>query len=276
MPAAFCSCRSRFLTVVQLVDGVPWLIDGQHRIDARKTGPVDNGDQPGLGLRGLRRAERAADERTAWFRSGCGAGSGSRLRIASVVWRRPGEIVVASQRGDGLRACLDRASDRRTPSRRSNGATDSRRVGAAAVVLDWHDIRAAAARAVAEVEQWIAKRHPPRPVGRPPKTEGDENLGRRRLPAKRSSARPRTPTPACTGEIDRERRPRCSIVDREAGAEWRRDPCRSPSLSSSSRSGVPPAAVHHDGLMAAGRILADGIGMSPGARERVRRFGPAP
>ena len=35
-------------------------------------------------------------------------------------------------------------------------------------------------------------------------------------------------------------------------------------------------AVHHDGLMAAGRILADGIGMSPGARERVRRFGPAP
>ena len=85
-----------------------------------------------------------------------------------------------------------------------------------------------------------------------------------------------TPTPACTGEIDRERRPRCSIVDREAGAAWRRDPCRSPSLSSSSRSGVPPAAVHHDGLMAAGRILADGIGMSPGARERVRRFGPAP
>ena len=85
-----------------------------------------------------------------------------------------------------------------------------------------------------------------------------------------------TPTPACTGEIDRERRPKCSIVDREAGAAWRRDPCRSPSLSSSSRSGVPPAAVHHDGLMAAGRILADGIGMSPGARERVRRFGPAP
>ena len=85
-----------------------------------------------------------------------------------------------------------------------------------------------------------------------------------------------TPTPACTGEIDRERRPRCSIVDRKAGAAWRRDPCRSPSLSSSSRSGVPPAAVHHDGLMAAGSILADGIGMSPGARERVRRFGPAP
>ncbi len=75
-----------------------------------------------------------------------------------------------------------------------------------------------------------------------------------------------TPTPACSGEIDRERRPRCSIVDR--------DPCRSPSLSSSSRSGVPPAAVHHDGLMAAGRILADGIGTSPGARERARRFGP--
>ena len=85
-----------------------------------------------------------------------------------------------------------------------------------------------------------------------------------------------TPTPACTGEIDRERRPRCSIVDRAAGAAWRRDPCRSPSLSSSPRSGVPPAAVHHDGLMAAGRILADGIGMSPGARERVGRFGPAP
>ena len=84
-----------------------------------------------------------------------------------------------------------------------------------------------------------------------------------------------TPTPACSGEIDRERRPRCSIVDRAAGAAWRRDPCRSPSLSSSSRSGVPPAAVHHDGLMAAGRILADGIGMSPGARERARRFGPA-
>ena len=74
-----------------------------------------------------------------------------------------------------------------------------------------------------------------------------------------------TPTPASTGEIDPERRPRCSIVDREAGAAWRRDPCRSPSLSSSPRSGVPPAAVHHDGLMAAGRILADGIGMSPGA-----------
>ena len=52
-------------------------------------------------------------------------------------------------------------------------------VEAAAAVLDRHDIRAAAARAVAEVEQWIAKRHPPRPVGRPPKTEGDENLGRR-------------------------------------------------------------------------------------------------
>ena len=46
-------------------------------------------------------------------------------------------------------------------------------------MLDRHDIRAAAARAVAEVEQWIAKRHPARPVGRPPKTEGDENLGRR-------------------------------------------------------------------------------------------------
>ena len=72
------------------------------------------------------------------------------------------------------------------------------------------------------------------------------------------------------------RRPRCSIVDREAGAAWRRDPCRSPSLSSSSRSGVPPAAVHHDRLMAAGRVLAAGIGMSPGARERLRRFGPAP
>ena len=26
-----------------------------------------------------------------------------------------------------------------------------------------------------------------------------------------------TPTPACTGETDRERRPKCSIVDREAG-----------------------------------------------------------
>ena len=52
-------------------------------------------------------------------------------------------------------------------------------VEAAAAVLDRHDIRAAAARAVAEVEQWIAKRHPPRPVGRPPKTEADENLGRR-------------------------------------------------------------------------------------------------
>ena len=48
MPAAFRSCRSWFLTVFQLVDGVPWLIDGQHRIHARKTGPVDNGDQPGL------------------------------------------------------------------------------------------------------------------------------------------------------------------------------------------------------------------------------------
>ena len=33
-------------------------------------------------------------------------------------------------------------------------------VEAAAAVLDRHDIRAAAARAVAEVEQWIAKRHP--------------------------------------------------------------------------------------------------------------------
>ena len=76
-----------------------------------------------------------------------------------------------------------------------------------------------------------------------------------------------TPTPACTGEIDRERRPRCSIVDREAGAAWRRDPCRSPSLS---RSGVPPAAVHHDGLMAAGRILAAGIDMS---RARVSGSG---
>ena len=52
-------------------------------------------------------------------------------------------------------------------------------VEAAAQVLDRHDIRHAAARAVAEVEQWIAGHNPPRPVGRPPKTAGDENLGRR-------------------------------------------------------------------------------------------------
>ena len=52
-------------------------------------------------------------------------------------------------------------------------------VEAAAQVLDRHDIRHAAARAVAEVEQWIARHNPPRPVGRPPKTAGDENLGRR-------------------------------------------------------------------------------------------------
>ena len=45
-----------------------------------------------------------------------------------------------------------------------------RATAAAAEVLDRHDIRAAAARAVAEVEAWIARRHPPRPAGRPPKT----------------------------------------------------------------------------------------------------------
>ena len=52
-------------------------------------------------------------------------------------------------------------------------------VEAAAQVLHRHDIRTAAARAVAEVEQWIARHNPPRPVGRPPKSPGDENLGRR-------------------------------------------------------------------------------------------------
>ena len=52
-------------------------------------------------------------------------------------------------------------------------------VAAAAAELNRYDIREAAARAVAKVEQWIAKHNPPRPVGRPRKTDADENLGRR-------------------------------------------------------------------------------------------------
>ena len=135
---------------------------------------VDNGDQPGLGLRGLRRAERAADERTAWSfpvagpgpAVGCGShrSSGDGLvRSSSPAWRRSSRV--------------RRASDRRTPSRRSNGATDSRRVGAAAVVLDWHDIRAAAA---GRWPKWSSGRQVPR-VGRPGggKPRGGRNLGRR-------------------------------------------------------------------------------------------------
>jgi hypothetical protein len=51
-------------------------------------------------------------------------------------------------------------------------------VEATAAVLNRRDIRAAAARAVAEVERWIASNNPARPVGRPPKTAG-ENLGQR-------------------------------------------------------------------------------------------------
>ena len=53
-----------------------------------------------------------------------------------------------------------------------------RAVEAAAKALSRHDIRRAAARIVAKVEQWIAKNNPPRPVGRPRKPEGDENAGR--------------------------------------------------------------------------------------------------
>ena len=54
-----------------------------------------------------------------------------------------------------------------------------RAVEAVAVGLSRHDICAAAARAVAEVERWIAQHNPARRVGRPRKDKENENLGRR-------------------------------------------------------------------------------------------------
>ena len=54
-----------------------------------------------------------------------------------------------------------------------------RAVETVAAVLNRHDILAAAARAVAEVERWIAQHNPARRVGRPRKDKENENLGRR-------------------------------------------------------------------------------------------------
>ena len=72
-----------------------------------------------------------------------------RGRVRQPVADRIGRLATAwrdrrRQRGDGLRACVEQATAEHRQDD-SNGATDSRRVGAAAVVLDWHDIRAAVA-----------------------------------------------------------------------------------------------------------------------------------
>ena len=50
-----------------------------------------------------------------------------------------------------------------------------RAVEAAGRLLKRYDIEAAAARSVAEVEQWIALRNPPKPPGRPRKAAGPDN-----------------------------------------------------------------------------------------------------
>lgn len=76
-------------------------------------------------------------------------------------------------------------------------------VEAAAAALNRRDIRTAAARAVAEVEQWIAGHNPARPVGRPRKTEVDENLGQR--PAfSEAEGEPGEPSNAASAEELRE------------------------------------------------------------------------